>query len=122
MRRCKNCGAVLHGAQMRIGMCECCQVAGRRCTICGGKLDRPERTAETVCYGCRCDSYLPRDYERRENYITDEVTRLAVATEHPSTGVALLDAPAGQRVANVAHKLREADIKHASALEARAGL
>lgn len=68
-----------------------------RCGECGGKIEAPRRAG--LCYGCHLDSLVPHDYPARELYVYDAAWRQVNATRRPPTGVAILDARSGPRLA-----------------------
>lgn len=44
-----------------------------------------------LCYGCHLDTYIPPDYQAREQYVWHETWRHHNATQRPDTGVPFLD-------------------------------
>jgi len=59
------------------------------CEACGGRIETPGK--EGVCYACYLDGLIPPGYELLENYVFDPGFRHRNATDHPPTGVQILD-------------------------------
>jgi hypothetical protein len=66
------------------------RAAVTRCAVCGGKIEDPN--ASSPCFGCRLDAWLPRGYDRREDYEYCAADGLSRARRRPKTGRAILDA------------------------------
>ena len=67
------------------------------CLECGGRLDKTYMDSE-VCSGCQVNPYIPDWYPAAEKPVFDEVWGHENATEHPKTGVAMIDTPKPRHV------------------------
>ena len=70
------------------------------------KTDCELRDKPGGCYGCFLDSLVPKNYAGREQYEFDPTWGQANATEHPKTGVPILDLPRGFSVWKLAKNAR----------------
>ena len=62
----------------------------RVCRRCGDVVPRHYMVA-MLCYSCHLDGYIPRGYERREEYRRDSAFGHANATRRPRLGVPFMD-------------------------------
>ncbi|KKL81307.1 hypothetical protein LCGC14_1996100 [marine sediment metagenome] len=87
-RRNNERGSIRRQIAARDSSVERPRMAKDTCPRCHGKKEHPNRP---ICYGCHLDGYIPRWYPAEEGYEFVEAFGHSNATDHPQTGVPILD-------------------------------